>query len=135
MSRFQLYWEFTRPFTLIAPALGMLSGGLTALGAGDPIDVTPKLLLHILLGTAMAAALNGASNGINQIYDLEVDRVNKPGRAIPSGRMSVAEAGRVTLVLYVLALLLGYLVNLECFFLASAAAVCDLSSILAFLNL
>lgn len=123
LSRFQLYWEFTRPFTLIAPALGMLSGGLTALGAGDPIPVTLSLLLDVVLGTGMAAALNGASNGINQIYDLEVDRVNKPGRAIPSGRMSVAEAGWVTLVLYVLALLLGYLVNLECFFLASAAAV------------
>ena len=33
-QRLRLYWEFARPFTLIAPALGMLSGGVTALGAG-----------------------------------------------------------------------------------------------------
>jgi len=32
----------------------------------------------------MAAVLNGASNGINQIYDLAIDRVNKPKRPIPS---------------------------------------------------
>ena len=33
LRRLGLYWEFARPFTLIAPALGMLSGGVTALGA------------------------------------------------------------------------------------------------------
>ena len=64
--RLQLYWEFARPFTLIAPALGMLSGGVTALGAGVPVHLTPGLLLKIFLGTLMAATLNGASNGVNQ---------------------------------------------------------------------
>ncbi len=122
IQRLPLYWEFTRPFTLIAPALGMLSGGLTALGAGEPVTVTPYRILDIILGTLMAAVLNGASNAINQIYDLDVDRVNKPGRPIPSGRMSIREAGWVTLVLYLIALGLALAVNLECFLIASAAA-------------
>jgi 4-hydroxybenzoate polyprenyltransferase len=34
----------------------------------------------------MAAVLNAASNALNQIYDLEIDRVNKPLRPLPSGR-------------------------------------------------
>ena len=29
----------------------------------------------------MAAVLNAANNAINQIYDLDIDRVNKPKRA------------------------------------------------------
>ena len=125
-KRLGLYWEFTRPFTLLAPALGMMSGGVTALGAGTPVELRPALFLHILLGTLMAASLNGASNGVNQIYDLAIDRVNKPRRPIPSGRMSVREAGWVTLVLYLLAALLAALVNWQCFVLASAAAVLTL---------
>ncbi|MBK8229943.1 MAG: UbiA family prenyltransferase [Candidatus Eisenbacteria bacterium] len=121
-DRLKLYWEFSRPFTLIAPALGMLSGGVTALGAGVPSEITGGLLLKIVFGTLMAAVLNGASNGINQIYDLDVDRVNKPKRPIPSGRLSTREAGWVTLVLYLVAALFAALVNLQCFVLASAAA-------------
>jgi geranylgeranylglycerol-phosphate geranylgeranyltransferase len=123
LRRLHLYWEFARPFTLIAPALGMLSGGVTALGAGQPKAIVPGLLLKIALGTAMAAALNGASNGINQIYDLAIDRVNKPRRPLPSGRMSMREAGWVSAFLYVLAAVLAALVNLQCFLLATTAAV------------
>ena len=37
----------------------------------------------------MAAVLNAASNALNQIYDLEIDRVNKPKRPLPSGRLSL----------------------------------------------
>jgi 4-hydroxybenzoate polyprenyltransferase len=122
-DRLRLYWEFARPFTLIAPALGMLSGGVTALGAGIPLPLSGMLFLKIGIGTLMAAALNGASNGINQIYDLAIDRVNKPKRPIPSGRMTVREAGWVTAFLYVLAAVLAALVNWQCFALASAAAV------------
>lgn len=122
-----LYWEFARPFTLIAPALGMLSGGVTALGAHhDPVAITARLIARMVFGTLMAAALNGASNGVNQIYDLAIDRVNKPKRPIPSGRMTMREAGWVTLTLYLLAMVLGALVNLQCFALASAAAVLTL---------
>jgi len=122
MSRSSLYWEFARPFTLIPPALGMLSGGLTALGADEPIAITSHLVLDIVLGTLMAAMLNAASNGINQIYDLDVDQINKPNRPIPSGRMSIRESGWVTAVFYLIALALALAVNWECFVLASAAA-------------
>ena len=33
----------------------------------------------------MAAVLNAANNAINQIYDLDIDRVNKPKRPLPAG--------------------------------------------------
>lgn len=125
-DRLKLYWEFARPFTLVAPALGMLSGGVTALGAGEPLHVTARLLFKILLGTLMAATLNAASNGINQVYDLAIDRVNKPRRPIPSGRMGLREATIVSAVFYLLAGLLGALVNWQCFTLASIAAVMTL---------
>lgn len=119
--RLELYWEFSRPFTLLAPALGMLSGGITALGAEPPTPFRWAVGLNLVLGTLMAAVLNAGSNGLNQIYDLEVDRVNKPGRPLPSGRMTVGEAKAITLVFFAVALVLAWSVNVRCFSLALAA--------------
>ena len=67
----------------------------------------------------MAAVLNAASNALNQIYDLEIDRVNKPKRPLPSGRLSMREAWVFTCVAYAVALVLAWLVapggRHECF--------------------
>jgi 4-hydroxybenzoate polyprenyltransferase len=122
-SRLALYWEFSRPFTLLAPALGMLSGAVTAFGAAPRSTLTGELVFDVVLGTLMASVLNAASNGINQIYDLEVDRVNKPGRPLTSGRMSIREAQVFTWTAYAVALAFAALVNWECFSLALFAAV------------
>lgn len=118
-----LYWELARPFTLLAPALGMLSGGITALGADPPNALTWSLGLNLFLGTLMAVLLNAASNTLNQIYDLEVDRVNKPRRPLPSGRLSPGEAWILTGVFAALALCLAWAINVQCFLLALTAAV------------
>ncbi|GAB4223079.1 MAG: hypothetical protein Kow0062_22410 [Acidobacteriota bacterium] len=105
---------FTRPFTLLPPTLGVVSGAVCAWGSywnPDPtrtLDV--RIVLVVLLGSVCAALLNAASNGINQIYDLDVDRINKPHRMLPSGRLSLREAWTLTIVLYVLAVVPVWLV-------------------------
>lgn len=91
-GRARLWLEFARPFTLFAPALGMASGGVTAIGAAPAESWSVWLVVYPLLGAIAAAVLNAGSNGLNQIYDLEIDRINKPRRPLPSGRISVAEA-------------------------------------------
>lgn len=122
-DRLALYWELSRPFTLVAPALGMLSGGVTAFGAQPKEVFAVGHVVNIALGTLMAAVLNAASNGINQVYDLTNDRVNKPGRPVPSGRLSEREAMIVSTVWFAVALGLAALVNLQCFALALAATI------------
>jgi geranylgeranylglycerol-phosphate geranylgeranyltransferase len=124
LERLNTWYTFTRPFTLVAPALGMISGGLTGWGAaGAPVAGTARVILNIVLGAIMAATLNAASNGINQVYDLEIDRTNKPKRMIPAGRMTVREAMVVSSVLYVVALALAWAINLQCFTLVLIAAI------------
>src|SRR5438045_5558268 len=58
----------------------------------------------------MAAVLNAGNNALNQIYDLEIDRVNKPKRPLPTGRVSIAGAWRFTAATYLAALVLAWLV-------------------------
>jgi chlorophyll/bacteriochlorophyll a synthase len=105
-----LFLEFSRPFTLVAPSLGFASGAATAAGAAPREPWGPDLLLYPLIGVVMAAVLNAASNAINQIYDLEIDRVNKPKRPLPSARLSIRDAWIFTLATYAVALVLAWLV-------------------------
>jgi geranylgeranylglycerol-phosphate geranylgeranyltransferase len=54
--------------------------------------------------------MNAASNAINQIYDLEIDRLNKPKRPLVTGELSLREAWEFTWVFYALALIPTWLV-------------------------
>lgn len=122
------YIDLARPFTLVAPALGFMSGALTAIGAAPRERWSTALLIAPFIGSAMAAALNSGNNALNQIYDLDIDRVNKPTRPLPSGRLTIAEAWWFTNMMYGLALVLAWLVapggRHECFWLVAVAVVC-----------
>jgi 4-hydroxybenzoate polyprenyltransferase len=105
-----------------------MSGALTAIGALPREPWTPTLLTAPFLGAAMAALLNAGNNALNQIYDLDIDRVNKPKRPLPSGRLTVAQVWWFTNITYALALVLAWLVapggRHECFWLVAVAVVC-----------
>jgi 4-hydroxybenzoate polyprenyltransferase len=126
-SRASLLLEFSRPFTLVAPALGFASGAATAAGAAPRESWSIDLLLYPCLGLVMAAVLNAASNALNQIYDLEIDRINKPKRALPSARLSLREAWAFTFAAYAVALVLAWFVapggRHECFWIVVVATV------------
>jgi chlorophyll/bacteriochlorophyll a synthase len=127
VTRTRVLVEFSRPFTLVAPALGFASGAATAVGAAPREPWTTDLLLYPVVGLIMAAVLNAASNALNQIYDLEIDRINKPKRPLPSGRLFLQEAWTFTLVTYAVALVLAWFVEPsgrhECFWIVVVATL------------
>ena len=116
-----------RPYTLIAPALGIVSGAITAYGANPRytyIEPTFDLwMFKIVLAALAASLLNGASNTINQIFDIEIDKINKPDRVLPKGRVSISTAVKFSIMLYVISMITALNVNLSCllFFLIGAA--------------
>ncbi len=120
MPKFHTYWNFSRPFTQIAPMVGIISGSLMAYAA----TATKFPASHVAMAALGAAALNAGSNGLNQIFDIENDRVNKPGRPLPAGRLSMLEAVAFTILMYALSLLLAAEVNTQTFvaFLLGGAA-------------
>ena len=86
-------WRFGRPHTLIGTTVSVL--GLTALavaelGAPDP----GTLALHLLFTLVAGLAVNVFIVGVNQLADVEIDRINKPELPIAAGELS-AEAARV----------------------------------------
>jgi 4-hydroxybenzoate polyprenyltransferase len=108
------YIALARPFTLLPPLLGIISGAVCAWGSAhnpDPArQLTMSVILTVVLGSICASFLNAASNGINQIYDLEIDRINKPGRPLVTGELSLRQAWVFTWVMYALAIVPTWLV-------------------------
>jgi 4-hydroxybenzoate polyprenyltransferase len=127
MKRARLFLELSRPFTLVAPALGFASGAATAFGAAPRERWHWAVVLYPLIGLTMAAVLNAASNALNQIYDLDIDRVNKPKRPLPSGRLGMRDAWLFTLASYAVALILAWFVapdgRHECFWIVLIATI------------
>jgi 4-hydroxybenzoate polyprenyltransferase len=128
MAKLKTYVDFARPFTLLPPALGVVSGAVTAWGAGHTkVPVTWALVMPAVYGALMAAVLNAANNAINQIYDLDIDRVNKPKRPLPAGTLTMAEAWGFTLTTFVPAWILAWLADPsgrhECFWIVILTSV------------
>jgi len=119
MKSLRLYWTFARPFTLVPPMVGIFSGSLIGYGASH----APFRILYVALAVVAAGVLNAASNGLNQICDLQNDRVNKPHRPLPSGRLTIMGAAIFVLVNYVMALALVACVNTQTFVIYAAAAL------------
>lgn len=116
MELIRPYIIITRPFTLMPPFLGIVSGSFAALGSaaatghGPLGDLLARHWIYILTGGIAAVVLNGASNTFNQITEIEVDRKNKPDRILPQGKMSLTAATVYCVFLYTVALLLAWFI-------------------------
>ena len=99
--------------------IGIFSGSLIGYGASH---VTFPVV-HVVLAVLAAAVLNAASNGLNQICDLENDRINKPHRPLPVGRMSLHAAWTFVVITYIVALTMVAVVNRETFAIYVIAAL------------
>jgi len=108
------YLRLARPFTLLPPLVGIVSGAVCAFGSAHNPDperrVTGAVVLTVAIGSLCASAMNAASNIVNQIADLEIDRKNKPERPLVTGEIAIPRAWAVAAGLYVLAIVPTWLV-------------------------
>jgi geranylgeranylglycerol-phosphate geranylgeranyltransferase len=108
------YITLARPFTLLPPLFGIVSGAVCAWGSAHNPDpsrsLTLSVVMTVVLGSLCASFLNAANNSLNQIYDLEIDRINKPGRPLVTGELSIRQAWIFTWLMYVLGVLPTWLV-------------------------
>jgi 4-hydroxybenzoate polyprenyltransferase len=108
------YVRLARPFTLLPPLVGIVSGAICAFGSAHNPDparrVTWAVVLTVAIGSLCASAMNAASNVVNQIADLEIDRRNKPDRPLVTGEVPIRRAWALAAVLYVVSILPTWLV-------------------------
>lgn len=117
-EKIAIYIQLARPFTMLPPAVGVLSGGLLAIGFYGKLSFSSPLqawvqfnFIPLIIGAFLYSVLNGASNAYNQVYDLKIDRINRPERPIPAGKLSVKQALRFAYILYALGLIIAFLIS------------------------
>lgn len=76
----------------------------------------------IILAVLITILISGGGVVLNDIYDIEIDRINKPHRPLPAGRIKIAHAKLYALVLLLTAAILSLALHLY-------------ASILAFFNI
>lgn len=111
---FYAFWKFSRPHTIIGTSLSVLGLYLVALSSSKtwtgtselfPLLPTPYSLLPTLLACLCG---NVYIVGLNQIEDVEIDRINKPHLPLASGEFSRWQAVTIVLVMGVLAIGLAW---------------------------
>ncbi|MDX1615609.1 MAG: homogentisate phytyltransferase [Candidatus Promineifilaceae bacterium] len=92
---------FSRPHTVVATALQV--GGLFLL-AGGADNWRPAVLL---LGLGATVAANLYIVGLNQLADVEIDRINKPDLPLPAGTFTLSQGRAIVIVAGLIALTLA----------------------------
>ena len=75
---------------LLRPINGLMAAAAVLVGA--LVSRSPTFWWPAFVGAVSAFAAAGAANALNDRLDLVSDRINRPGRPIPSGRLSRAAA-------------------------------------------
>ena len=103
------YIEILRPLNALMTIVGVVIGAAIA---GVPFNP-----LHLgIIFAALATFLQlGAGNTINDYFDREIDKINKPLRPIPSRRISPANAKIYAGGLFALSLIFAWLINIYAF--------------------
>lgn len=106
----------TRPLNVAIAAIAIVIGAITALGLPD--DWGP-----VLWAVLSASLLTAGANTLNDVTDVEVDRVNKPHRPLPGGIISVTTAMWWAIVLMTGGVALAWLLPVPCRIIVLTAAV------------
>jgi homogentisate phytyltransferase / homogentisate geranylgeranyltransferase len=83
-------WKFSRPHTIIGTSLSVCA--LYAIAIATTHSAISLMSVGQLIGTWVACLLgNIYIVGLNQLYDVEIDRVNKPDLPLASGKLSIIQ--------------------------------------------
>jgi geranylgeranylglycerol-phosphate geranylgeranyltransferase len=96
-------YRLTRLLNCVYASAATLLGGYISAGSFPP---------RLWIAAGVVASLTAAGNVMNDYFDLEIDRINKPKRAIPSGQISLISAAWWAVILSVIGLVLSLFLDL-----------------------
>lgn len=113
MNKLASYLELTRPLNNLITAFAVFMGAWIA-GLSGSLD---KLFFALL----SASLISAGGYVINDFFDLEIDKINKPSRPLPQGEIRPKSALVFSLILFLTGLLLSLLIKETAFILAVTA--------------
>ncbi len=105
------FYLLARPANVLIAFLTIIIAAKLA-GGLDPIG-------NVLLAAVSASLIMIGANIINDYYDIDIDKINKPHRPLANGTISTKQALVYCSVVFVIAWLCAAAINLEMFLIAS----------------
>jgi geranylgeranylglycerol-phosphate geranylgeranyltransferase len=96
-----VYLEITRPANAVMAAVAVLLMAIIDFNHGIPI----------ILGFITVLFATSGGNVINDFFDYKIDKINKPERPIPSGRISLKNAKNYSYSLFIISTILSILIS------------------------
>jgi len=108
--------EVLRPFNVVIMMLVVAAAVVLAGGTVSEWDV-------MVIAALVAGLIGGAANAINDYFDVDIDRVNKPKRPLPRGTLTPEFVLRLWLLLSLVGISLNLFLNSQAFWIAISAVV------------
>jgi homogentisate phytyltransferase / homogentisate geranylgeranyltransferase len=100
-------WRFARPHTLVGTTVSIL--GIYAVAAAElPALALGAGLADLALTLLAGALVNVYIVGLNQLQDVDIDRINKPRLPIAAGELSLRQGRRIVAISGAGAILLAW---------------------------
>ncbi|XP_045814593.1 homogentisate phytyltransferase 1, chloroplastic isoform X2 [Trifolium pratense] len=108
-SSLDAFYRFSRPHTVIGTALSIISVSLLAV---DKLpDISPLFFTGVLEAVVAALFMNIYIVGLNQLSDVEIDKINKPYLPLASGEYSISTGAIIVVSSAILSFWLGWVVG------------------------
>ncbi|WP_242202757.1 UbiA-like protein EboC [Aestuariivivens insulae] len=111
--------QIMRPANVITSIADIIAG-IAIAGFLIPNMWNPEIITHIILLGVSTACLYAGGIVFNDVFDIEQDKINRPERVIPSGRLSLKAAQSLGTTLFALGIIAAFLVSKTSGFLAMA---------------
>ncbi|GAY62642.1 hypothetical protein CUMW_219510, partial [Citrus unshiu] len=102
-------FQFTRPFFLLGVTIDMTSVSLLA--PQQFADLTPTFFIGLLKAIVPGLLVNIYEVGVNQLYDVEIDKINKPDLPLASGDLSIGAGITITCTCLLMSLAIGIMLR------------------------
>lgn len=117
MRKILYFIELSRPINGLIAFISVFLGALLASGALSP-------LANVFIIAVAAFLIISAGNALNDLCDVEIDKINKPKRPIPSGKITRKEALTFSVILLQIGTCMGIIIGLTTFLIAFSVSVC-----------
>lgn len=109
----RVYFELMRSGNCLMAAISATIGVLIAYNIVIEFN-TPFPYISALLISFIVFLITGAGNAINDYFDVDIDRINKPHRPIPSGKITKSTALIFSLLLFLVGTIVAFSLNTVC---------------------
>ncbi|XP_058114144.1 probable homogentisate phytyltransferase 1, chloroplastic [Magnolia sinica] len=106
-NKLNILSRYCRVYALVGTIIGAISASL--LPIESMADISPKFLVGLLKGLIPSTLMAIYVSTVNCIYDVEIDKINKPYLPLASGELSMAAGIAFTVICASLSFAMGFM--------------------------